>query len=127
MAKPIVFAAFIALFALNAQAQMSTFDQNVQAGLDSEFNIANGLAPVLKDQKISLLEPFSGEFRILGSKQYHDDEQAKYSPIDYAVTRGLFTDPEIARQISINQYDRYLNWKMAKTSDSTEIGYAVSQ
>lgn len=32
MAKPIVFAAFIALFALNAQAQMSTFDQNVQAG-----------------------------------------------------------------------------------------------
>ena len=114
MAKPIVFAAFIALFALNAQAQMSTFDQNVQAGLDSEFNIANGLAPVLKDQKISLLEPFSGEFRILGSKQYHDDEQAKYSPIDYAVTRGLFTDPEIARQISINQYGRYLNWKMAK-------------
>ena len=114
MAKPIVFAAFIALFALNAQAQMSTFDQNVQASLDSEFNIANGLAPVLKDQKISLLEPFSGEFRILGSKQYHDDEQAKYSPIDYAVTRGLFTDPEIARQISINQYDRYLNWKMAK-------------
>ena len=55
MAKPIVFAAFIALFALNAQAQMSTFDQNVQAGLDSEFNIANGLAPVLKDQKILFL------------------------------------------------------------------------
>ena len=30
------------------------------------------------------------------------------------MTRGLFTDPEIARQISINQYGRYLNWKMAK-------------
>lgn len=80
----------------------------------AEYNIANGLAPIIKDQKISVLEPFHGEFRILGSKEYQDDEQAKFSPIDYAVTRGIFTEPEIARQISINQYDRYLNWKMAR-------------
>jgi len=86
----------------------------VQAQQTPEFNIANGLPPVSKDQKISVLEPFSGEFRILGSKIYTQDAQARFSPIDYAVTRGIFTEPEIARQISINQYDRFLNWRMAK-------------
>ncbi|TCM69158.1 hypothetical protein EC844_103103 [Acinetobacter calcoaceticus] len=80
----------------------------------AEYNIARGLAPVLKNQRISTLEPFQGEFRILGSKEYANDEQAKFSPIDFAVTRGMFTEPEIARQISINQYDRFLNWKMAR-------------
>ena len=40
------------------------------------------------------------------------NEQAKFSPIDYAVSLDLFTDPEIARTISVRQYDRYLNWNM---------------
>ena len=84
------------------------------ASPSAAYNIANGLSPILKDQKISVLEPFRGDFRILGSKTYTDDAQAKFSPIDYAVTRGLFTQPEIARQISIKQYDRYLNWQMAR-------------
>ncbi|MDV2469385.1 hypothetical protein QR674_10340 [Acinetobacter chinensis] len=75
-------------------------------------NIAKGLAPVMKDQSISVLQPFKGDFRILGSKVYTEDEQAKFSPIDYAVSWGLFAEPEIARHISVNQYDRYLNWKM---------------
>ena len=34
------------------------------------------------------------------------------SPIDYAVSWGLFAQPEIARHITVNQYNRYLNWKM---------------
>ncbi|OTG80661.1 hypothetical protein [Acinetobacter sp. ANC 4648] len=104
MTKRLIFAALCAFTALHASANPS-----------AEYNIAKGLAPSVKDQKISVLEPFQGEFRILGSKEYFSDEQAKFSPIDYAVTRGLFTEPEIARQISINQYDRYLNWKMART------------
>lgn len=82
--------------------------------LQTEYNIAKGLAPAVATQSISVIEPFEGEFRILGSKTYKNDAQAKFSPIDYAVTRGLFTEPEIARQISINQYDRFLNWRMAK-------------
>ncbi|MFX5210888.1 hypothetical protein ABTC77_19460, partial [Acinetobacter baumannii] len=41
-------------------------------------------------------------------------EQAKFSPIDYAVSWGLFAQPDIARTISVKQYDRYLNWKMSK-------------
>lgn len=104
MTRKLVCAALLAFSAFQVSANQST-----------DYNIAKGLAPVAKDQTISVLEPFHGEFRILGSKEYLNDEQAKFSPIDYAVTRGLFTEPSIAREISINQYDRYLNWKMART------------
>lgn len=77
-----------------------------------ERNIAKGLPPVLKSQSIEVLQPFKGDFRILGSKIYQDDAQAKFSPIDYSVSWGLFAEPEIARHITVNQYDRYLNWKI---------------
>lgn len=77
-----------------------------------EYNIARGLSPEAKGQSISVLKPFKGEFRILGSKQYTSDEQAKFSPIDFAVSYGLFAHPQIASQIKINQYDRYLNWSL---------------
>lgn len=77
-----------------------------------DHNVAKGLPPMAKDQSISVLQPFKGDFRILGSKIYTDDEQAKFSPIDYAVSWGLFAQPEIARHITVNQYNRYLNWKM---------------
>ncbi|MDX8163420.1 hypothetical protein [Acinetobacter pittii] len=94
---------------LAALGMSSTF-----ASTSSEYNIANGLSPIEKDQSISVLQPFQGNFRILGSKVYQNDEQAKFSPIDYAVSRGLFAQPEIARHISVKQYDRYLNWKIPK-------------
>ena len=86
----------------------------------AEYNIAKGLPPIAKDQSISVLKVFKGDFRILGSKIYTDDEQAKFSSIDYAVSWGLFAEPEIARHISVNQYDRYLNWKMDKVPVPTE-------
>ena len=82
------------------------------ASASTDYNIAKGLQPVAKEQSIAVLQPFKGDFRILGSKTYQDDEQAKFSPIDYAVSWGLFAEPEIARNITVNQYDRYLNWKI---------------
>ena len=84
----------------------------ISASATVDYNIAKGLAPTSKDQSISVLKPFKGDFRILGSKMYSDDAQAKFSPIDYAVSWGLFAEPEIARHITVNQYDRYLNWKI---------------
>ena len=81
----------------------------ISASATVDYNIAKGLAPTSKDQSISVLKPFKGDFRILGSKMYSDDAQAKFSPIDYAVSWGLFAEPEIARHITVNQYDRYLN------------------
>lgn len=91
---------------------LATIMLQVSASASVDYNIAKGLAPLAKDQSIKKLQPFKGDFRILGTKIYQNDEQAKFSPIDYAVSWGLFAEPEIARHISVNQYDRYLNWKM---------------
>ena len=101
MIKPFIFSILLAILIVQVSASASV-----------DHNISKGLAPLAKDQSIKMLQPFKGDFRILGSKIYHNDEQAKFSPIDYAVSWGLFAEPEIARHISVNQYDRYLNWKM---------------
>ncbi len=99
--KALKYSVLIASFLLPMYSQASV-----------EHNIAKGLPPLAAGQSISVLKPFKGDFRILGSKIYTDDEQAKFSPIDYAVSWGLFAEPEIARHITVNQYDRFLNWKM---------------
>lgn len=101
MVRPILFSTLLATSMLQMSASASV-----------DYNIAKGLAPLAKDQSIKKLQSFKGDFRILGSKIYTSDEQAKFSPIDYAVSWGLFAEPEIARHISVNQYDRYLNWKI---------------
>ncbi|TCB43454.1 hypothetical protein E0H83_10380 [Acinetobacter terrestris] len=93
-------------------ALLATSMLQVGASASVDYNIAKGLAPLSKDQSIKKLQTFKGDFRILGSKIYAHDQQAKFSPIDYAVSWGLFAEPEIARHISVNQYDRYLNWKI---------------
>ncbi|WP_420714378.1 hypothetical protein [Acinetobacter sp. MD2] len=97
------------LGAVLSLSAVSSFASNQYA---VEYNIANGLAPKAQGQSIEVLKPYQGEFRILAAKTYQYDAQAKFSPIDYAVTKGLFTDPNIARQIDVRQYDRFLNWKM---------------
>ncbi len=93
-------------------ALLATSMLQVSASASVDYNIAKGLAPLSKDQSIKKLQTFKGDFRILGSKIYAHDQQAKFSPIDYAVSWGLFAEPEIARHITVNQYDRYLNWKI---------------
>ncbi len=101
MIRSILFSTLLAVSMLQVAASASVDD-----------NIAKGLAPLSKQQSIRALQSFKGDFRILGSKTYSSDEQAKFSPIDYAVSWGLFAEPEIARHISVNQYDRFLNWKI---------------
>ncbi len=87
----------------------------LQANASSiEYNIAKGLPPIAKDQSIAVLKPFQGEFRILGTKGYQLDEQAKFSPVDFAVSWGYMAAPDIAKQIQVRQYDRYLNWQIKK-------------
>ncbi|WOE31123.1 MULTISPECIES: hypothetical protein [unclassified Acinetobacter] len=93
-------------------AALSSFLITTTVNASSDYNIAKGLTPVAQGQSIRELKPFNGNFRILSTKIYTDDEQAKFSPIDYAVSSGLFAQPQIAKQIHVKQYDRYLNWKM---------------
>ena len=77
-----------------------------------EYNIAKGLPPMDKSQSIEVLKPFAGEFRVLGTKAYQLDEQAKFAPIDFAVSWGEMAAPDIAKRIQVRQYDRYLNWRI---------------
>ena len=77
-----------------------------------EYNIARGLAPEISAQKVEVLQDFYGDFRILSTKRYVHDEQAKFSPIDYAVSWGLFADPKIASNIRVKQFDRFLKWSL---------------
>ena len=86
-----------------------SFGAMQMAQASESYNIAKGLAPV-EGQSIEVLQPFSGDFRILGYKNYEDDEQAKFSPVDFAVSWGLFAHPYIASKISVKQYDRFLQW-----------------
>lgn len=81
------------------------------AAKNADYNVSKGLAPNV-DQSVQVLKAFHGEFRILGLKFYQDDEQAKFSPVDLAVSSGIFTDPRIAAQITISQYNRYLKWSI---------------
>nr|WP_228285105.1 hypothetical protein [Acinetobacter rathckeae] len=78
----------------------------------AKYNIANGLSPTAPEQSIRSLKPFLGDFRILSTQHYTQDEQAKFSPVDFAVSWGLFARQNIAQRIDVRQYDRFLNWKM---------------
>ena len=111
MTRQLLFSALLATSMLHVSASASSVDHN----------ISKGLMPISKEQSIKMLQPFKGDFRILGSKIYTHDEQAKFSPIDYAVSWGLFAEPEIARYISVNQYDRYLNWKIDRLPVPKEL------
>ena len=84
----------------------------VWASVLPEYRIANGLTPTANGQSITSLKPYAGQFRILGTKTYTQDEQAKFSPIDYAVSIGMFASPDFAKQIQVKQYDRFLNWQL---------------
>lgn len=90
------------------------FQSQVSASqLDVTHNVARGLPIATQGQSMDSLKPFQGEFRVLSTKIYTDDIQAKFSPIDYAVSWGLFADPAIAKNIHVRQYDRFLNWQMS--------------
>ena len=82
-------------------------------------NIAKGLPPA-EGQSIEVLQNFYGDFRILGYKYYEDDAQAKFSPVDFAVSWGLFAHPYIASKIQVEQYDRYLKWGIDRLPVSAE-------
>lgn len=87
------------------------FAVTAQANIAQQNHVAQGLAP-LSGQSIEVLQPFTEDVRILGLKNYHDDIQAKFSPVDFAVSWGVFAEPEIASVIHVQQYDRYLKWSI---------------
>lgn len=74
-------------------------------------SVAQGLPPQ-PGQTIQSLQPFGGDFRILGLKTYSDDAEAQFSPVDFAVSYGLFAQPQFASQIRVRQDHRFLTWSI---------------
>lgn len=79
----------------------------------AQFNVAHGLAPT-SNQNIKVLEQFSGQFRILGRKDYNSDREAQFSPVDFAVSEGVLANRYYYPLIGVRQSNRYLTWRMAK-------------
>ncbi len=77
----------------------------------AQFNVAHGLAPA-SNQTIKVLEQFSGQFRILGRKEYHSDREAQFSPVDFAVSEGVLANRYYYPLIGVQQSNRYLTWRM---------------
>ena len=61
--------------------------------------------------KITELEAYSGEFRILRRENYHYGVEAQFSPVDFAVGWGDMAKPEIYSQIQISQSNRWYRWR----------------
>lgn len=57
--------------------------------------------------KITPLEPFQMEARVLHTKHYSSDREAQLSPVDLAIGWGRMADPEILRHFTITQSDRW--------------------
>ena len=77
----------------------------------AQFNIAQGLAPA-QNQQVKVLEQFTGQFRILGRKDYKNDREAQFSPVDFAVSEGVLASRYFYPLIGVQQSNRYLTWRM---------------
>jgi hypothetical protein len=79
----------------------------------AQFNIAHGLSPA-HNQQVKVLENFAGQFRILGRKDYNNDREAQFSPVDFAVSEGVLASNYYYPLIGVQQSNRYLTWRMSK-------------
>lgn len=76
---------------------------------ESANTVARGLAPA-KNQSVNILQPYQGEFRILGRKDYQADREARFSPMDFAVSEGMLASKRYYPLIGVKQDNRYLTW-----------------
>lgn len=76
-----------------------------------DATIARGLPPA-KNQSLNILQPYHGEFRILGRKDYQADQEAKFSPMDFAVSEGVLASKHYYPLIGVQQSNRYLAWSI---------------
>ncbi len=58
------------------------------------------------------LERYSGEFRILSREDYTLGQEAKFSPVDFAVGWGAMANPEVYKKIKIRQSGRWYYWRV---------------
>lgn len=71
-------------------------------------NIARGLAPTT-DQHIKVLATYAGQFRVLARKDYQNDPEARFSPMDLAVSSGPLASGTYYQSIEASQANRFLS------------------
>ena len=62
--------------------------------------------------RITPLQPFSIEARVLGREDYHFDAGAAVSPTDLALGWGPMADPQVLANIRIRQSNRWYHWQV---------------
>lgn len=65
----------------------------------------------LADYRITPLEPFSLEARVLGREDYYFDRAATFAPTDLALGWGPMADPQVLDKIRISQGNRWYHWQ----------------
>ncbi len=56
---------------------------------------------------ITSLEPYAGEFRVLARENYRMGREAELSPVDFALGWNEMAKPEVYKQLSITQSNRW--------------------
>lgn len=79
------------------------------ADMPNSQPVVNGVQTV-NGYHIRDLEPYEGEFRILGSQTYSSGREAEFSPLDLAVGWGDMARPEVYSKIDIQQSNRWYYW-----------------
>ena len=70
---------------------------------------------LFKDYNIRTLETYAGEFRVLARDDYNFGREAELSPVDFALGWGEMAKPEVYKQLSIHQSNRWYHWRYEQT------------
>jgi hypothetical protein len=57
------------------------------------------------------LQPYTGEFRVLSRENYNFGRESEISPVDFALGWDKMADPEVYKQLSIRQSNRWYHWR----------------
>ena len=86
--------------------------KNDQGVTDTEnYQVINSEVSTFKSYKMNKLFAFEGEFRVLSRKDYYTGREAEISPTDLALGWGAMADPQVYKQLSIRQSNRWYYWR----------------
>ncbi|MEO8626887.1 MAG: hypothetical protein ABI612_02140 [Betaproteobacteria bacterium] len=71
---------------------------------------AVGSIPARNGYRITALQTFSLEARVLGAEHYRFDREADVAPVDLALGWGPMSDQSVLNRIEISQRGRFFHW-----------------
>ena len=86
-------------------------------GIEDHHNdqIVNEQIKTFDQFTIENLSAFEGEFRVLSREDYSMGREAEVSPVDFALGWGRMAEPQIYKQLSIRQSNRWYYWRYENT------------